>query len=163
MPRRQTTWFDRNLGLTITSGGQANHRLAGSLVPGDTEWRGRTVTRIIISPLTFHSTTVAGAWGTQSIVCGIGIVSLESFIASVVPDPFTEGEAPASGWLWKSELVASQNGISTPITISVDVDVHSQRRLQQGVLTLIVQNNPLFGTAFSVRMDGMSRTLLKLP
>ena len=166
MPRR-TTWLDTHLAQITATGTRDTDRLAGTEEPGDIEHRGQTVTRIIMAPLTFLSTTVAGVWGAQSLHIGIGVSSVAAFDVAAsagLPDPSVEGEAPDSGWLWKAEYIVSQNGANGhPVTQPYHIDIRSQRKLQQGVLFITMSNLTLFGTAFSVATHGIVRTLVKLP
>ena len=163
MPRR-TTWLDNHISQGIASGGQGKVRLAGTGTAGSEVTRGQTVTRIIINPLSLFSNTVAGAWGVQAVHMGIGVSSLEAFNTSgALPDPETPGEAPASGWLWKTEFMVSQNGISMDPVQRMIVDIRSQRKMDQGVLFLVVSNVSAFGTTFTVNVHGYARTLVKLP
>ncbi len=163
MARRQTTWEDVHITQGIAAAGQGRVKLAGASTAGSMERRGQTVTRIIISPLNMFSNTVAGPWGVQAVHMGIGVCSLEAFNAGVVPDPSVPGEAPESGWMWKTEVMVAQNGEGTDVVTRIIVDVHSQRMLRQGVLYLVAENITAFGTTFTVNLHGYCRTLIKLP
>ncbi len=103
MPR-QMDWIDTRIGLTVASGAQGNTDVDG----GSTQvvQRGTTIIRTIIS-IHLASTTVAGAWGTQIIDMAIGIADRESFSASVLPDPNSDTDKPARGWMWRTGLLVS--------------------------------------------------------
>ena len=159
MPR-PTIWIDSRIGIAPTSGGSANSSLFGALSP--TELTRSTITRMLIR-LEFVSETVAGAWGVQLADVGIGITSQEAFAASTLPDPSVAGDKPSRGWLYRNQIMVSQNGISTDMKTTVVADIRSQRKVDDGELFIIVDSTALLGTSFTMQMRGMIRTLVRLP
>jgi len=159
MPRK-TDWVDTIIDLTPAPGGQDSVTLLTGLTAND--MRGATLIRTILR-LAYGSTTVAGAWGTSRIDIAIGIISTEAFSAGAFPDPNTAGDRPPRGWLWRTTLIASQNGIGTTIVAPIEVDIRGARKIEAGNLFMIAQNTSLLGTAFTASVGGMCRVLYKLP
>jgi len=159
---RQTDWDDTLVSLDIPSGGQKSQALTVSTQADIHSSRGMTVVRTILE-LSLMSQSVAGAWGTQTVDLAIGIASLEAFAAEVLPDPNVQTEKPPRGWMWRHRTVLSQNGTGTPITVDISRDIHGMRVVQNGVVYLIVNTMPIDGTAFSSRVVGLIRLLVKLP
>jgi len=159
MPTRPTRWLDTIVGNTIVNAGQAVVSLLAGIGPVDT--RGVTVIRTIIR-LDIVSTSVAGAWGSQSVDLAMGIASQEAFAAAVVPDPVVAADEPARGWMWRDRILATQNGINTEITKRLVADIHGARKIQDGEVYLVMDNNAHLGTSFSINVTGLVRLLLKL-
>lgn len=159
MPRH-TYWVDNaQEGLTIASGAQATQRLGSSDANFITE-RMATVIRTIWN-LDINSTTVAGAFGTQVVSYGIGVESLEAFNAGTHPDPESDSEFPTRGWIMRGQCTVFQNGVGTQIVTRCGGDIRSARKIDNGVLFLIIDNSPQVGTAFSCTFSGLIRCLIK--
>jgi len=159
MVTRQVDWTDTVVSETIASVAQGSVRVDGSVT--DVVARRLTVVRTIIS-LDILSTTVAGAWGVQEAALGIGVVSREAFAAGVFPDPVEATDKPTRGWLWRTHRAVSQNGTGTTIMTHIEGDFRGARKLDAGVLILIMNNTPLQGTVFTFLVRGLVRTLFKL-
>ena len=138
---------------------QDSVRVDGSVT--DVVARRLTVVRTIVS-LDIFSTTVAGVWGVQEIALGIGVISREAFAAGVFPDPVEANDKPTRGWLWRTHQAVSQNGSGGQVLVHIEGDFRGARKLDAGVLILIINNTPLQGTAFTVFTRGLVRTLFKL-
>ena len=159
MPRR-TAWEDTNMELSLGNGVTAGVGLH-SASPVDT--RGVTVTRFL-GDLSVTSTTVAGAWGVQHLILGVGVLSQEAFLASTFPDPETDVDHPAGGWLYRNRIAVGQNGAGGGLAIArLTFDIRSARRLNEGELVLVLHNRAVDGTTFNMRVGGMLRTLFLLP
>jgi len=157
---RRSMWVDTNVNLAASSGSQS----AGlSLMGGFTaaEIFGWTVTRLIFD-LGLHSTTVGGAWGVHAADLGIGIVSAESFAAGIFPDPVQSTEKPIRGWLYKVRCAVSQNS-GGQVIFPCRGDLRSGRKIDTGVMFLIINNTPFFGTTFTLQALGTIRALVLLP
>jgi len=159
MPRK-TDWVDTIVGLTPAAGGQDSVTLLTGLTAN--EMRGATMIRTILR-LAFGSTSVAGAWGVSRIDIAIGIISQEAFAAGAFPDPNTAGDRPPRGWIWRTTVAATQNGIGTPIMVQLEADIRGARKIEAGNLFILAQNTALRGTGFTATVDGICRVLYKLP
>ena len=160
MPARQTDWVDTLVGFNLATGTQDNTRIDG----GSTQvvLRGVTIIRTILN-LSVISLSIAGAYGVQAMNFGIGISSREAFNAGVFPDPEIATDKPSRGWLWRHHLLASQNGTGTPIVSVVHADIRGARKIEDGIVYLIVANTPVIGTTFTASVQGIVRQLVKLP
>ena len=156
---RPTDWIDTSVGFTIASGSQSNLSLMTGVAP--VNMRGMTLIRTIFTWSSF-STTVAGAWGVQILSIGIGVTSQEAFAAGVLPDPDVPTDKPPRGWVYRTSQVVTQNGAGSPVTHDREVDIRGARKVENGELYIVVDNNPIVGTPFTARIQGMCRTLYKL-
>jgi len=91
------------------------------------------------------------------------VASQEAFIAGVLPDPSVASDKPARGWIWRDQILATQNGTNTEISKRITADIRGARKLENGELFLIADNNNHTGTVFSVNVTGLVRCLFKLP
>ena len=158
MPR-PTDWNDTLLAETVASTGQGIASLTSNL--SSVDLRGATLIRTILT-ISMYSSSVSGAWGTQRVNMAIGITSQEAFSAGVVPDPISVLEKPPQGWLWRGHRIVSQNGPGGELVQTAFYDIRGARKLNNGVLFFVVDNSPDLGTAFSVRIRGLARCLIKL-
>ena len=158
MPR-PTDWIDTQVSLAPATGAQGLQSLMTGVAP--VNMRGMTLIRIILS-LWVSSTTVAGAWGVQKIDVGIGVASQEAFAAGIVPDPVTSTDKPPRGWVYRTQFGVAQNGVGTPIVTNHQVDIRGARKIENGELYIVVDNNAIAGTTFAVDVRGLIRTLYKL-
>ena len=157
---RELRWFDKQLSLNVATGGTADTVIMGGITM-DTGRRS-TVTRMLVT-MDCHSLTVGGAWGGQYMDFGIGVTSQEASAASVLPDPDTPTEYPASGWLWKARMAVAQNGAGAPVIHRETYDIRSQRKMGIGDLFFIADNNASgVGTTFTVVVSFLIRVLVRL-
>ena len=157
---RSAFWIDNPISIGMTSGGQNFTSLMTGTPPIDA--RRATVVRMIIE-LGIHSESVAGAWGVNLVDLAIGVASQEAFgTAGALSDPNTD-ERPTRGWMWKTRVVAWQNGAGSAIVQYVSKDIHSGRKLYDGEPFLIGVNTASAGTTASYRCSGIVRLLLLLP
>jgi len=159
MPRR-TRWTDAFITLSVASGSQVITPLLESMTGDDVQ--GITITRTILD-LSLAASTIAGAFGFQTIDLGLALISEEAHVAGVVPEPGVPGDRPVGGWLWRRRLAVSQNGIGGQVIHSVSVDLRAQRKVTQGVYDLIINNTANTGTSFGLSVIGSVRTLVRLP
>ena len=156
---RPTDWVDTTVNVSAATAAQGSLSLITGLEPSD--MRGATVIRTIVR-LWAHSTTVAGAWGVQMCDLAIGITSQEAFAASTFPDPSQSSEKPPRGWMYRTSVGLSQNGVGTTIMREITADVRAARKVENGEVFLVFDNTALGGTAFTVRVTGLVRLLIKL-
>ena len=57
----------------------------------------------------------------------------------------------------------SQNGIGTGIVTMLNEDIHGARKVENGEVYFVVDNVASDGTAFSLKVSGLIRMLVKLP
>ncbi len=157
---RKARWLDNIVSLSNATAGQVSQQLDESL--NQDERLGMTIVRII-GELNMFSTTVAGAWGVQHAVGGIGLVSAEAEAAGIFPDPETASDRPVSGWLYRHSSAVSQNGAGTGVVTRLTFDLRSKRMMKWGELRYIQDNNPVVGTTFTVFTIGLVRVAVLLP
>ena len=161
MPR-QSEWKDNLFDFNLASG-QGNVQ---SLVANFTEpdKRGMTLIRTIIH-IEMFSNTVAGAYGVQVVSAGIGVASQEAFAigATAISDPQTESDKPTRGWVWRTQIAVSQNGTGLDLVRTISRDIRAVRKLENGELFIVFDSDPGVGTAFTMSVRGLVRTLFKLP
>ena len=160
MAARPTDWIDTIISLAPVTTGQASVSLITGAAP--INMRGVTLIRTILS-LGFASGTVSGAWGTQRVDFAIGITSQEAFAATALPDPDVATDKPSRGWVYRSSLLVSQNGVVGNVVQQVQMDIHGARKIENGEVFFVVNNTPIRGTAFTVDVQGLVRLLTKLP
>ncbi len=158
MPR-QMDWIDTRIGFTLATGFQFGTDIDG----GSTQvvQRGTTIIRTIIK-LGMSSNSVAGAWGLQLIDMAIGIGDREAFSAGIFPDPNTDTDKPARGWMWRTSELLSQNGVGSPVVTTVQADIRGARKIDLGRAYIVFDNTAVQGTPFTATIRGLIRTLVKL-
>ena len=157
---RRADWADSEVNSVVASGAQ----LVGSLMGGiSTEGsRGMTVVRTILTLSIIPPVAVSD--GHQRMSMGIGVISQEGFGAGVVPDANSVLDRPPRGWLWREQLVCV--GAASMVSHAPAVfraDIRGKRKVDNGELVIIIDNDPIDGTAFGVRVVGMIRIVFLLP
>ncbi len=158
MPR-PTDWIDTRVIMSAVSGGQARQSLMTGVAP--VNMRGMTVIRTIVV-LGMISQDVAGAWGIQQIDLAIGVASQEAFAAGVVPDPNSDTDKPPRGWVFRSQRLVAQNGVGHQVVFPLEMDIRGARKIENGELYVVANNTFVNGTSFTVKVQGLVRTLYKL-
>ena len=84
---------------------------------------------------------------------GIGIASQEAFAAAALADPQTDTDFPTRGWVWRARyrvwgFAADQPAV---FTRRVDLDLRSQRKLENG---------EAFINGFNLNQEGVSNTVV---
>ena len=158
--RRRSAWEDSRININVASGAQGFTDLMGTLT--EDLQQGRTVVRMV-GELTINSQTTAGAWGLQVVDIGVGIIDRDAFAVQEFPDPNSEDDQPSTGWLYRLECLAYQNGVGVEPVIRCPFDIRSQRKIGNGNLTIIVDNTAHRGTAFAIDVRGLVRVLWLLP
>ena len=158
--RRATDWIDTLVAEQTATGAQSLSFLMTGVAPVNV--RRQTLVRTIIE-LRAYSSSVAGAWGTQRLSLGIGITSQEAFAAAVVADPNTSNDQPSRGWIFRTQIVLSQNGEGAQVVFDIRGDIRSQRKLDDGECFIVINNTTDLGISFSVNVTGLVRQLWLLP
>ena len=161
--RRMTAWDDEFINFDMASGAQANTLLVQNVA--DPEKRGCTLIRTMVK-MTYYPSNPGAVSGQMSIFVGIGLASDDAFTAGALADPNSAADFPMTGWVYRDRhLVIDETlgggGPGRPLT--VDQDIHSQRRLDRGSLVMTFNNDFNEGVAFNVRCIGLIRCLYKLP
>jgi len=158
MPR---IWIDTGIGMTVTSGGGKNRV---SLMTGVSVTQSRfdrmTLLRTILGFDIAYSVHDAGE-GSQVVSVGVGIASQEAFAGTALSDPETDTDFPTRGWIWRARyrifgFAADQPAI---FTRRVDLDLRSQRKLENGEAFLNATNTDEEGVAGTIKMSGLVRQL----
>ncbi len=157
-PRRKTTWEDTIFADSIASGAQADASLLDNILTVD---QGLTLVRTIIDLTIVPSASPTG-FGAQAVDFAIGLTSQEAFAAGVLPDPNAEAEQPVTPWVYRTRVGIVQD-LDVPRPVRIQADIRGQRLIHGGELFWIIDNNILLGTAFSIHVAGLIRTLFKLP
>ena len=97
----------------------------------------------------------------------MGVTSDEAFSAGVLPDPTGSGttaEFPVNGWVLRDRaVVVDDTGSVQWVNHTLRYDLRAQRKIDNAVLFLVMNNQPIRGTVFNVRMIGLVRALCLLP
>ena len=157
---RRARWIDTLIQETIASGAQGTEELFQNAAAVDTQ--GWTITRTI-GDLWLMTTTIGGAQGAERLDLGLGLISEEAVNAGVFPDPNQESDRPGRGWVYRTRCVTTQSASDAmPLTHCV-FDIRAQRKVEHTDYFLIMNTNPILGTAFSTSVQGIIRTLVLLP
>jgi len=160
MPR---LWIDNTAVMVLTSGGGLAFR---NLLPslGEAAQRGHQMTllRTIIG-IDIGNTVHDSGEGSQLISVGIGICSTEALAIGVtaLSDPAVDTDYPTRGWVWRGRYRTFGFAADQPtiFTRRVDLDMRSQRKLDNGESFLIGKNEDLEGVASTVDVRGLIRQL----
>ena len=154
---RRRQWIDTLQGTTLASGNTLLQFLLVSLEDPE-ETKGMTLIRLIIS-LDVRPTVPGGAAGIQRLSMGAGIVGADAIgTTASVADSGQAGEHPPSGWMWR-DARSVQVGSEAVTLLWVSADMRAQRKLLYGVPFFRIDSDPVSGTPFSVRVDGIIRAL----
>ena len=158
---RTLTWHRVSFDYTaLASGVQGQANLLQN-VPV-TELVGVTIQRIIIQ-MVYSPGTSQNVNGAQLISLGVGIVSEESFNAQVVPDPNSNIDEPASGWLYRGVVPVTSDTANVHHPGRINVDLRAQRKMGRAILAIIHNNDAGEGSAFTVRQSGLISVLVMNP
>jgi len=159
MPGRRL-WLDSNQNLTASSGGASQQTLMAGIAVSQTRFDQMTLLRTIIGIDVGYSVHDAGE-GSQLVSIGIGVTTAEAFAASVLPDPEVEADFPVRGWIWRARYRVFGFAADQPavFTRRVDLDLRSQRKLENGVAFINIQNTAVEGVSSTVLMTGLVRQL----
>jgi len=157
--RRQSFWDDTLINSNITSGTEAIIVL--SLTPGLLS-EGFTLTRTI-ARFTLYAAAVPAVSSGQQVDLGIGLATKEGIAASAVPTANSQTEKPMGDWVWRTREVVVRDTSEMMEPRSFGTDIRAGRKLAGGQMYLIITNDPVFGTAFAVRLSGVVRLLILRP
>ncbi len=124
-----------------------------------------TLTRMIVH-LQMLPTTRGVSDETSLLDVGIGLVGQDAFSAGAVPDPVVQGDRPISDWVWRDRFLIEDrfdDNDTYHVFTDVRVDLKGQRKIGEGELVLIMDNNASSGNGFTISVFGLIRCLFKLP
>ncbi len=159
-PKRRLFWVDTLHANEVASAGQTTINLVGSFDMEQTRLATLTVMRIIVCH-DYHYTVHDAGEGSLTLDVGIGISSQEAFAAGILADPATTQDFPIRGWLYRCRHVLHGFAADQPAVDvrSVNKDLRARRKLDNGVLHLILDNTPASGVASTARITGITRVL----
>ncbi len=157
MPR---LWIDTNLNTDVALAGQANLSLMTSVSATQTRFDQMTLLRTIIG-LDLGRTVHDSGEGSEVLSIGIGIASQEAFAAGALSDPEVSTDFPTRGWVWRARYRVFGFAADQPavFTRRIDLDLRSQRKLENGEAFVIMSNVALEGANSTVKVLGLIRQL----
>ncbi len=124
-----------------------------------------TLTRTIIGIDVARLTHDSGE-GSEQVFLGIGIVSQDAFATggAATPDPFSMQDFPIRGWVWRAAYRVYGFAADQPAVYNarVDLDIRGQRKLENGVMVLMITNKNFEGSNSVITVNGIIRQLWKM-
>ena len=153
--KRRTSWLDSLPGFSVASGAQAS----ATLITGSVDTDGYTLTRLI-GHIQVHPLSPAGATGVMRVDMGLGMFEADAIAAAAFPDPVVSTDEPGRGWIWRDSLTIEERTSSTePHMVVIRFDIRAQRKIDKASMVWVVDNTQVIGTAFTVTMRGIFRSL----
>ena len=156
----KTLWIDTNFSTDVVVGTQLQQSLMGVVQSDESRLVGMTLMRTIIRMDIAYTVHDSGE-GSQRLSMGIGVASQEAFNAGVLPEPFTDGDFPTRGWIWRATYRLFGFAADQPAIYNraLDIDLRSRRKLENGEAYLVADNVNLEGVSSTVRVLGGIRQL----
>jgi len=157
---RPLAWADTTLEITMIQAVNITPiNLLLNLAPSDTVTTMRIVGHLYVIPASMSVQTS----GQYRCDLGIGVTSVEAFNAGVVPDPQTDSERPARGWMWKDRLYSMKDRLDAnnayAVAGEVRFDVRSGRKVDRGICYLNAFQSQISGVAQNLILVGLIRVL----
>jgi len=156
---RRTEWQDVFIGESTPDGAEDPATL---MLGTGNQAKGTTIIRQIVRLFFVPASPQATSLDVQKVAVGIGVFSDPEIDAVTYPDPGSSSEIPRSGWLWRDQVLVPETAGSATGIPSLTVDIRSMRKAMYGRTVLLVKNEGVVGTPFTVETHGIVRTLLKL-
>jgi len=155
-------WIDSLINSDVTDGGQVVLSLAGLTSESVIRQDALTLTRTIIGLTCAYTVHDAGE-GSQGIFLGTGICSQQAFAGGATSHASVMVEFPTRGWVWRAGYRVFGFAADQPAVFAqrIDVDLRGQRKLENGVSFLHMDNIAIEGVGASVRVLGLVRQLWK--
>ncbi len=160
--RRPSVWVDTILNDTITSALFTDD--LNALLPATER---QTVVRIILDFVSYPLNFAGNTESSQVMDMGIGVASQAAFDVAAgagLPDPRLVAEAPARDWLWAtrtSTIFIRGTGVTEALWFSrTRLDLRASRKIDKGVLFLIVAKTAIDGAEFDLTLQGRIRALI---
>jgi len=157
MPR---VWIDTGISAPLGEGSQTVLSLMSGVSATQTRFDRMTLLRTIVGVDIAYTVHDSGE-GSQAISLGIGIASQEAFAAGTVADPEIDTDFPTRGWVWRARYRVFGFAADQPavFTRRIDIDLRSQRKLENGEAFIIISNGSFEGVASAVTTFGLIRQL----
>ncbi len=162
MTQRHRTWADTIFTQIIASGGAG---LPINLLADAPTVDTLTAIRLVVDLTAVPDPALSAVDGSQLVHVGIGVASLEAFNIgiSALPNPNDDNDYPPRGWLYVAPSLVHRAVGAGPIDIvrygEWHVDIRSMRKIDKGVLFIIVENAAALGTSFAIAVSGRVRAL----
>ena len=155
-----TLWIDSHMLVTIASGGTEHRSLMTGFTAGDTRLRRMTLVRTIIGLDVGYTVHDAGE-GSQRVSLGIAVVEQGAFAAGELPDPALATDFPRLPWVWRNQYRVFGFAADQPavFTRRIDLDIRSQRKLDNGEAYINMRNAAQEGVSAAVEVTGIIRML----
>ena len=156
-------WTDTHVDLTVGSGSTPGIvDLTSTFLENEMRLAQMTLVRTIIGIDISYSVHDAGE-GSQQGSCGILVASREAVQAGALSlaDPQVALDKPQAPWVWRyrARIYGFAADQPTIFTRRVDLDIRSQRKLQNGELMFIGSNAAEEGVASTILFSGLVRCL----
>ena len=159
MPR---LWIDSIFNDTVTTGVDVIRTLMEGVSETQTRFDQMTLLRTIIG-IDCARTVHDSGEGSEALTIGIAIASQDAFAtgSGALPQPNVSASFPAKPWVWRMRyrifgFAADQPAI---FTRRIDMDIRSQRKLENGELYVHSNLSAVEGANSGVNLTGAIRTL----
>ncbi len=155
-------WIDTRVGITSGSGATQHQSLMSGFTQPNTRLQGMTLLRTIIG-LDMGALVHDAGEGSQQVALGIAIASEDAFAAGIgsLPQPEDPLAHPRLAWVFRMQYRVFGFAADQPavFTRRIDLDIRAQRKLENGVGFIIVNNTAQEGVAFTTFLSGFVRQL----
>ena len=157
MPR---IWIDTSASLALATPGQNSKSLMSGVSSTQTRFDRMTLLRTIIGIDIARLVHDSGE-GSEQISVGIAIASQEAFALTAFPDPEVDTDFPIRGWIWRARYRVYGFAADQPAVFNtrVDLDMRSQRKLENGEAYLIAVSEAVEGANSAIQISGLIRQL----
>jgi len=156
-----TIWADQIINENVSAGGVVQSEELGldALSALDRRVNRFTILRTIIG-LDIQTIVRDAGEGDQIVSLGIGVIG-EEVSATQMPDPANQAEFPLRGWIWRARyrIYGSSTNDQNVVSRRIDLDLHSQRKLENGRPVFISSNIDNQGVSQAVTLTGLIRLL----
>ncbi len=163
--QRRMLWTDTIIDLTLASGtAPVSVDLTSTFLTNETRLSQLTLIRTIVGIDAAYSVHDAGE-GSQNMTCGIAVVARPSLApVGAIPAPNQVSEYPIRPWVWRyrSRIFGFAADQPAVFVRRVDLDLRSQRKVENGEVLFIANNDPEEGVASTVLVSGLIRCLYKV-
>jgi len=157
MANRRRQWQDFHINeVTLAT----EEDFAGLLQGDVDDTKGMTLVRMVIRLSFTADPRVASGVDQMVMAMGIGMVSSEAIASGNFPNANLFQEIPLTGWMWKYRVTVSNSAESA--IVRVDADIRSQRKVMYGSPVLLLANNLVDNTPFTIITTGLIRCLYLL-